>query len=129
MKKARLINGNIDIIDWDDKQRQWIPEEEQSLWAEFIPALQPEYDEEIERVKISYIESEGNIYEKLNIITDGDKVRRLIQSLKDELAATDYKVIKMYEAKLLMEQLPYDEEELRSRQAVRDRINELEKLL
>ncbi len=61
---------------------------------------------------------------------DTQKVRKQIQDLKDNLAATDYRVTKCYEASLLGDTLPYDIAQLRSeRQTVRDRINELEALL
>ena len=47
--------------------------------------------------------------------------------LKDELAATDYKIIKCSEYQLAGQVLPYDIAELHAtRQALRDRINELE---
>lgn len=61
---------------------------------------------------------------------DTQKVRKQIQDLKDNLAATDYRVTKCYEASLLGDTLPYDIAQLHSeRQTVRDRINELEALL
>ena len=50
-----------------------------------------------------------------------------IAQLKAELAASDYKIIKCSEAQLIGEALPYDVQELHTeRQAIRDRINELE---
>lgn len=50
-----------------------------------------------------------------------------INRLKDELAATDYKIIKCSEYNLAGQVLPYDIAELHARrQALRDRINELE---
>lgn len=50
-----------------------------------------------------------------------------IYRLKDELAATDYKIIKCSEYNLAGQTLPYDIAELHAkRQALRDRINELE---
>ena len=50
-----------------------------------------------------------------------------IYRLKDELAATDYKIIKCSEYSLAGQTLPYDIAELHARrQALRDRINELE---
>ena len=50
-----------------------------------------------------------------------------IAQLKAELAASDYKIIKCSEAQLVGEALPYDVQELHTeRQAIRDRINELE---
>ena len=50
-----------------------------------------------------------------------------IARLKDELAETDYKIIKCSEYNLAGAALPYDIAELHAkRQALRDRINELE---
>lgn len=61
---------------------------------------------------------------------DQKEVSNKIKSLKKELSAGDYKIIKCYEASLAGESLPYDVETLRKqRQSVRDQINELESLL
>lgn len=50
-----------------------------------------------------------------------------IESLKSELQESDYKVIKCAEALTIGAEMPYDVESLhKERQALRDRINELE---
>lgn len=50
-----------------------------------------------------------------------------IRKLKEQLAATDYKVIKCAECMITGREMPYDAEELHiQRQAIRDEINELE---
>jgi hypothetical protein len=50
-----------------------------------------------------------------------------IAELKEQLSATDYKVIKCAECQLLGEAMPYDVEALHTeRQAIRDEINKLE---
>ena len=50
-----------------------------------------------------------------------------IEALKQQLTSTDYKIIKCSEAQLLGEDLPYDIASLHAeRQALRDKINELE---
>lgn len=50
-----------------------------------------------------------------------------ISKLKAQLESTDYKIIKCSEAQLVGEELPYDITALHAeRQALRDRINELE---
>ena len=50
-----------------------------------------------------------------------------IESLKSELQESDYKVIKCAEAICLNAELPYDVASLHTvRQALRDKINELE---
>ena len=54
-------------------------------------------------------------------------IEQQIAELKAELESTDYKVIKCYEAQLVGKILPYDITELHTeRQALRDKINELE---
>ena len=50
-----------------------------------------------------------------------------IESLKSELQSSDYKVIKCSEAMAIGAELPYNMTELhKERQALRDKINELE---
>lgn len=50
-----------------------------------------------------------------------------VEELKMQLAETDYKVIKIAECVACSLPMPYDAEQLHSeRQAIRDRINELE---
>lgn len=61
---------------------------------------------------------------------DFPKFKREIKSLQDELASTDYRVIKCYEASLVGDPMPYDIQELRTtREAARARINILEEQL
>lgn len=53
-----------------------------------------------------------------------------IESLKSELQESDYKVIKCAEAMTIGAEMPYDVASLhKERQALRDKINELEKTL
>lgn len=50
-----------------------------------------------------------------------------IQNLKEQLASTDYRVLKCSECQLLGQAMPYDVAELfAQRQALRDQINRLE---
>ena len=50
-----------------------------------------------------------------------------IESLKSELQESDYKITKIAEAMSIGAELPYDAKSLhKERQALRDRINELE---
>lgn len=61
---------------------------------------------------------------------DRQRIRAEIEGLKEALSGSDYKVAKCYEASLLNRELPYDIASLHTtRQAQRDKINELEKLL
>lgn len=58
---------------------------------------------------------------------DNYKMKADIEALKNELAETDYQVIKCYEASLVGEELPYDMKMLHtSRNAIRARINEIQ---
>jgi hypothetical protein len=58
---------------------------------------------------------------------DRKKFQTQIDRLKNELAGSDYKVTKCYEASLMGEEPPYDIAALRQeRQALRDQINDLE---
>jgi len=69
----------------------------------------------------------GYRYEKT---LDFSKIERNIDILKKQLADSDYKIIKSYEASLIGETTPYEIESLHNeRQEVRDKINRLESLL
>lgn len=71
--------------------------------------------------------------EKISRYMERDRQSELIldiESLKSELQESDYKVIKCAEAICLNAELPYNMKELHNeRQALRDKINELEKQL
>ena len=61
---------------------------------------------------------------------DRRKIRDEIEALKTALSDSDYKITKCYEASLLGQELPYDVAALHTeRQALRDKINELEPVL
>ena len=68
--------------------------------------------------------------EKISRYMERDRQSELIldiESLKSELQESDYKVIKCAEAICLNEELPYNMTALHNeRQALRDKINELE---
>lgn len=58
-----------------------------------------------------------------------EKVTAEVDRLKEELTSTDYQIIKSYEYTLADQPLPYDISTLHAkRQAIRNRINELEQL-
>jgi hypothetical protein len=53
-----------------------------------------------------------------------------VRNLQCDLTASDYKVIKCYEAQLVGELLPYDKDVIHAdRQTIRDRINELQEII
>ena len=68
--------------------------------------------------------------EKISRYMERDRKSELIldiESLKSELQESDYKVIKCSEALTIGAEMPYDVESLHNeRQALRDKINELE---
>lgn len=81
-------------------------------------------------VRVTPFDAGDRISYRYNTVFDTQKVRRGIEGLKAQLTEDDYKIIKCYEASLLGNELPYDITTLhRSRQSIRDRINELEELL
>lgn len=111
-------------------------EEQQSLKNEgYIECIyineKPEEKEFFEISNIFSFNKEEQRYEKIwiqkvNIV----KINEQISLFKQQLADTDYKVIKNMEAQLVNEELPYDSVTLHGeRQALRDKINELEELL
>jgi hypothetical protein len=63
----------------------------------------------------------------VEVIPNEKTIEEQITSLKEELSSTDYKIIKCSEAQLVGEEIPYDIVALHTeRQAIRDKINELE---
>ena len=71
--------------------------------------------------------------EKISRYMERDRQSELIldiESLKSELQESDYKVIKCAEALTIGAEMPYDVKSLhKERQALRDKINELEKAM
>ena len=68
--------------------------------------------------------------DKENMIIEKEKIESEIIILKQELSSTDYQIIKCSEYQLQGLQAPYDIATLHAtRQALRDRINELESKL
>ena len=56
-----------------------------------------------------------------------DNINAQINNLKEQLASTDYKIIKCTECSMVGKEMPYDVNELHAeRQAIRDEINLLE---
>ena len=102
---------------------------------EFIPQHEHnldlgEFDEPETFIEIS----NNKVYQKWRKIENSEfLIQKKIESLKNMLSSTDYKIIKAYEAKLSMSDAPYTQDELdeiiAERQALRDKINELENLL
>jgi hypothetical protein len=85
---------------------------------------------ENETVKATFYDAGDRISYTYEKAVDTIKVQRKIDDLKQQLADSDYKVIKSYESSLLNQPIPYDIEVVHTkRQSVRDEINRLEGLL
>ena len=89
------------------------------------------YDEYTMNLNKDIIENENGDFEYVYTpIFSKIKVNKSIITLKQQLSDSDYKVIKNMEAQLANEEFPYDSVTLHNeRQALRDKINELEELL
>lgn len=76
-----------------------------------------------EKGVVTYVDDDAPVSTPENIEIE-------VTFLKENLTSTDYKVIKNVECMVLGLPLPYNAEELhRERQALRNKINELEKAL
>jgi len=99
LTKGRLIPRKVVRADAPP-----IDNEEKFVWT----------DDDLEEVQVYVPNREKTAAEK-------------IRELKAQLSATDYKVIKCSECQLLGQEMPYDVAALHTeRQAIRDRINQLE---
>lgn len=79
------------------------------------------------RVKVVAYDAGDHIAYSYTTVFDKQKLKKEIESRKQDLCDSDYKIVKCYEASLLNIPLPYDVEELhQSRQQIRNEINELE---
>lgn len=133
---AIILDENNYIIDVSDKFRKpgsilvnEIPQEEnpdklqcyQYIEGEFVFDADKWAVIEAERAEM---EAERAEIERIN------GIHAEIDSLKSQIESSDYQIIKCYEYALNNLELPYDAAQLHeSRQALRDRINELEKEL
>lgn len=99
-----------------------------------------DYNEETMELKQEIVEREDGDYEyKYTAVISVAKIEQSISLLKQQLADTDYKVVKNMEYQMAMMSSVepntivldlYDAQELHNeRQALRDKINELENLL
>lgn len=82
---------------------------------------------EYKKVKFDTKDLEFGDYQ-ISIDEQQANIQMEIERLKSELQESDYKVIKCAEALTIGAEMPYDVESLhKERQALRDKINELEK--
>ena len=125
-------------IDGDGNQHEEIVSVEQQIAAlseEWKPvdAISPEAlvseDENYIIVPVPYDQGERIAY-RYEKRYDYQRIKQQVADLKQALTDSDYKVMKCYEASMLGQPMPYDIEEVHAeRQAMRDKINELEPLL
>ena len=79
---------------------------------------------------VKMIAEDAQIVDNEQVVDDNGLVLSEIERLKSELQESDYKVIKCAEAMAVGAEMPYDVASLHNeRQALRDKINELEKQL
>ena len=79
------------------------------------------------RAVVTMQAEEAQIAVNEQVVDDNGLLLSEIERLKSELQESDYKVIKCAEALTIGAELPYDVESLHNeRQALRDKINELE---
>lgn len=93
----------------------------------FVSTEQPEPESDEFKAVDSYSIEDSRVMQAWKIQLNEKYIQKQIEKAKQDLAATDYKVMKCYEASLVGDSLPYDIEQLHaSRQALRDQINTLE---
>lgn len=125
-------------IDGDGNQHEEIVSVEQQI-AELSEAWKPvdeispealvSNDENYIIVPVPYDHGERIAY-RYEKRYDYQRIKQQVADLKQALSDSDYKVMKCYEASMLGQPMPYDIEEVHAeRQAMRDKINELEPLL
>ena len=99
-------------------------EEEPGIVERFVTVTAHCKEESLEE---TLVEARERAYGEITVEDIPDSTEEQIAALKAQLESTDYKIIKCSEAQLVGEELPYDIAALHSeRQALRDRINELE---
>ena len=82
------------------------------------------------RAVVKMIAEDAQIVDNEQVVDDNGLLLSEIERLKSELQESDYKVIKCAEAMAIGAELPYDVASLHKvRQALRDKINQLEEQL
>jgi hypothetical protein len=138
-KFLKITNGYIyDFADVDDSDIEAYKNDSFKELHETEPPT--DYNEEIMELSQEIVEREDGDYEyKYTAVISVAKIEQSISLLKQQLADTDYKVVKNMEYQMAMMSSVepnqiildlYDPQELHNeRQALRDKINELENLL
>lgn len=130
IREFRQPNGTI--IKMTISAEAQFEELKKSGWkiVELIDETQLDNEQEFYSTLVEPIDKGDTIGFNYHKRFDKRLVRNEIERLKNNLASTDYKVIKCYEASLLSQELPYDIENVhKERQDIRDRINDLEMMI
>ncbi len=131
MQLAKLDNGQLTSTYADDEDRELInlmvADGFKIYTEEEAPAI---VLSDFQSLELKYRDEDFQIVGYYEVVDDSpEKVAAEIERLKSELTSTDYQIIKSYEYTLADKPSPYDISALHSqRQAIRNRINELEQL-
>lgn len=130
MELAKILpDGTADIRFCPPSHGERMAQLREAGFLNFVPTEQPQADTGFVAVD-SFEVKNGRVVQSWEIKIDPVAAQARIDTLKAELAASDYKVTKCYEASLVGDSLPYDIAELhRERQSIRDEINRLEALI
>lgn len=130
MELARIISTNqVEIVACTPQEGARMAQLRNAGFLEYVQMDQP--TTQAGKVGVdSYEKRDGKVYQSWSIIEDAAYYQALVAEKKAFLDASDYKIIKCYEATLAGEPLPYDFESLRTeRQALRDEINRFESFI
>lgn len=130
MELAKILpDGTADIRFCPPSLGERMAQLREAGFLNFVPTEQPQADTGFVAVD-AFAVVDGCVVQSWEIKVDPVAMQARIDALKAELADSDYKVTKCYEASLVGESLPYDITELhRERQSIRDEINRLEALV
>ena len=119
----------IEVENVTDKLR--VEQLKKQGWKEVIDCERPKIEDEYHKIESQVNENEnGDYYMTYSVVALPEKIHREIERFKQQLTNTDYKVVKNMEALQCGLELPYEPNALHNeRQAIRDKINELEELL
>ncbi len=130
MELAKILpDGTADVRFCPPSLGERMAQLREAGFLNFVPMEQPTADTGFVAVD-SFAVVNGQVVQSWEIKVDPVFTQDCIAALKAELAESDYKVTKCYEASLIGDSLPYDIAELhRERQSIRDEINRLESLI
>lgn len=120
------IGGLSSLIACREDDTKRIAELQQDGYRRAVMAAQPP-NKEGYKTKARFRQDGDCMYQEWDYVLDTESIMNEIEQLKSNLDESDYKVIKCFEAQMTGGEMPYDIAALhRERQALRDKINELE---